>query len=146
MKKVSAGIVITNGRVVLGCQASRNNWDLPKGEIEEKEKPIDAAVRECYEETGLRLNKKDLTELGFFDYTRNKDLWLYLYVPKELPNTSKMKCSTYFKDEDGNQTLEVEGYRYINFRYLERYYYRSIVKVLRQVEELPVFTNYFHGD
>ena len=69
-----------------------------------------------------------------------------MYVPKELPDTSKMKCTTFFEDEDGNQTLEVEGYRYINFRYLERFYYRSIVKVLRQVEELPVFTHYFHGD
>ena len=44
MKKVSAGIVITNGRVVLGCQASRNNWDLPKGEIEEK----DSVILELY--------------------------------------------------------------------------------------------------
>ena len=144
MKKVSAGVVITNGKVVLGVKSYK--WDLLKGEIEPGEKPIDAAVREVEEETGLKLNKKDLTELGFFDYTRNKDLWLYLYVPKELPDTSKMKCTTFFEDEDGNQTLEVEGYRYINFRYLERFYYRSIVKVLRQVEELPVFTHYFHGD
>ena len=144
MKKVSAGVVITNGREVLGVKSYK--WDLPKGEIEKGEKPIEAAVRECYEETGLKLNQKDLTELGFFDYTKNKDLWLYLYVPKELPDTSNMKCTTYFEDDEGNKTLEVEGYRYINFRHIERFYYRSICKVLRKVEELPIFRNYFNRE
>ncbi len=60
MKKVSAGVVITNGKVVLGVKSYK--WDLPKGEIEPGEKPIDAAVREVEEETGLKLNKKDITE------------------------------------------------------------------------------------
>lgn len=144
MKKVSAGVVITNGRVVLGVKSYK--WDLPKGEIEKGEKPIEAAVRETKEETGLKLNPKDLTELGFFDYTKNKDLWLYLYVPKELPDTSKMKCTTFFEDDEGNKTLEVEGYRYINFRHIERFYYRSICKVLRKVEQLPAFSNYFNKE
>ena len=49
MKKVSAGVVITNGRVVLGVKSYK--WDLPKGEIEKGEKPIEAAVRETKEET-----------------------------------------------------------------------------------------------
>lgn len=144
MKKVSSGLVITNGKIVLGCKSFK--WDLPKGEIEKNEKPIDAAVRETREETGLIVDKKDLIELGFFDYTKHKDLWLFLYVPKELPDTSKMKCTTYFEDREGNEVLEVTGYRYIDFKYLERFFYRSICKVLRQIEKSSIFSNYFHGE
>ncbi len=82
MKKVSSGIVITNGDVVLGCKSYK--WDLPKGEIEKNEKPIEAAVRETKEETGLSVDQKDLKELGFFDYTRHKNLRLFLNTPKDL--------------------------------------------------------------
>ena len=56
MKKESAGIVITDGDVVLGCKSYQ--WDLPKGEIEEGEEPIDAAIRETQEETGLIVKKE----------------------------------------------------------------------------------------
>ena len=31
-------------------------WSIPKGEFSDKENPLDAAVRECHEETGLVLN------------------------------------------------------------------------------------------
>ena len=57
MKKVSSGLVITDGKVVLGCKSYK--WDLPKGEIEKNEEPIDAAIRETKEETGLSVNKKN---------------------------------------------------------------------------------------
>jgi len=143
MKRVSAGIVITNGTVVLGCQASRNKWDLPKGEIEEKEKPIDAAVRECYEETGLKVPKKELTELGFFEYTKYKDLWLYLYVPDQLPSAKNMKCSTYFTDRYGNSILEVSDYKYIPFSEIDNYFYFSICKVLNKIVKTSIFTSHF---
>lgn len=144
MKKVSSGIVITDGKVVLGCKFYK--WDLPKGEIEPNEKPIDAAIREAKEETGLSINKKDLIELGFFDYTKNKDLWLFLYVPKVLPDISKMKCTTYFEDKDGNDVLEVNAYKYIDFKNLERFFYRSICKVLRQVEQSSIFSETIKGE
>ena len=143
MKKVSSGIVKTKRKIVLGCKSYK--WDLPKGEIEKDEKPIDAAVREAKEETGLQIDKNDLTELGFFDYTKHKDLWLYLYVPKKLPDTSKMKCTTYFEDRNGNEILEVSDYKYINFKYLERFFYRSICKVLRIIEQSSTFSDYFKG-
>ena len=141
MKKVSSGLVITDGKVVLGCKSYK--WDLPKGEIEKDEQPIDAAIRETKEETGLSVDKKNLIKLGFFDYTKHKDLWLFLYVPKNLPDTSNMKCTTYFEDRNGNETLEITGYRYIKFKYLERFYYRSICKVLRQIEKSSIFLTAF---
>ena len=141
MKKESAGIVITDGDVVLGCKSYQ--WDLPKGEIEEGEEPIDAAIRETKEETGLVVKKEKLTELGYYDYTKYKNLWLFLYVPEILPNTDNMKCTTYFTDKKGNKTLEVTDYKYIPLTVVEGFFYRSICKVLRKIENGSVFSKRF---
>ena len=140
MKKVSAGIIITDGNRILGCKSTKR-WDLPKGEIEDKEKPIDAAVRETLEETGVKINKKDLTELGFFKYTKYKDLWLYLYVTNKLPDIKNMKCTTYFTDRYGNSILEVSGYKYIPFKDIDDYFYYSICEVLKKVQKSSIFSS-----
>ncbi|MCQ8260288.1 NUDIX hydrolase [Streptococcus suis] len=36
-------------------------WDIPGGRVEENELPRDAAVRECFEETGILIEKENLT-------------------------------------------------------------------------------------
>lgn len=36
-------------------------WDIPGGGVEEKERPRDAAVRECMEETGIFIDAKELS-------------------------------------------------------------------------------------
>lgn len=36
-------------------------WDIPGGRVEENELPRDAAVRECFEETGILIAKENLT-------------------------------------------------------------------------------------
>jgi 8-oxo-dGTP pyrophosphatase MutT (NUDIX family) len=41
------------GRVILGRYAGRASWTFPGGVIDPAEQPADAAVRECYEETGI---------------------------------------------------------------------------------------------
>jgi 8-oxo-dGTP pyrophosphatase MutT (NUDIX family) len=38
-----------------------NFWTLPGGAIDPNEHPADAAVRECFEETGLLVQPEDLT-------------------------------------------------------------------------------------
>ncbi len=37
------------------------HWDIPGGRVEENELPRDAAVRECFEETGISIEKENLT-------------------------------------------------------------------------------------
>ncbi|NQN68037.1 NUDIX hydrolase [Streptococcus suis] len=36
-------------------------WDIPGSRVEENELPRDAAVRECFEETGILIEKENLT-------------------------------------------------------------------------------------
>lgn len=50
----------------------RNKWDLPKGRIDDGEKPIEAAIREVEEETGvLNLKVKNLLSISRYTYKEN---------------------------------------------------------------------------
>jgi 8-oxo-dGTP pyrophosphatase MutT (NUDIX family) len=60
-RKLAAGVVVfrrTEGGVRLLVLRAYKNWDFPKGMVEPGESELDAARRECAEETGL-------TELDF---------------------------------------------------------------------------------
>ncbi len=69
--KVGAGAMIErDGRLLLlrrtrapfeGC------WNLPAGYVESDESPVEAVVRETYEETGLRVEVGTLVDVYFFD-------------------------------------------------------------------------------
>lgn len=55
----SVSVFDDHGRLLLGEDITSGGWALPGGAIEPNETPADAAVRECFEETGLlvRLEK-----------------------------------------------------------------------------------------
>lgn len=56
---IGAGIIIhnTNKQVLLVCDARSGRWGFPKGHPEhiDKNMAINTAVRECFEETGMRV-------------------------------------------------------------------------------------------
>jgi 8-oxo-dGTP pyrophosphatase MutT (NUDIX family) len=67
----SAGGVIYQERegemwVALIATQGGSVWGLPKGMIEEEETPLEAAVREVAEETGLRGDR--VADLGYIEY------------------------------------------------------------------------------
>lgn len=68
MKKTfSAGGVVINKRgLILVVNQNGNSWSLPKGHIDEGEEKIEAAVREIYEESGVR-NLHFIKELGYYE-------------------------------------------------------------------------------
>jgi 8-oxo-dGTP pyrophosphatase MutT (NUDIX family) len=64
MTAVSISIFDSEGRLLLGKDTEMHCWTLPGGAVDPNEQPADAAVRECFEETGL-LVKLD-TLIGVF--------------------------------------------------------------------------------
>jgi ADP-ribose pyrophosphatase YjhB (NUDIX family) len=64
---VCADIVIRNGDDVLLLQRETGRWGIPGGRVEFKEKLLDAAKRELFEETGIKTN---LTYKGFVEHVR----------------------------------------------------------------------------
>jgi 8-oxo-dGTP pyrophosphatase MutT (NUDIX family) len=58
---VSVSIVDNKCRLLLGKDAETNYWALPGGAVDPHERPADAAVRECLEETGLLVELSGLS-------------------------------------------------------------------------------------
>jgi 8-oxo-dGTP pyrophosphatase MutT (NUDIX family) len=55
MPAVAVLVLDARGRLLLGRDAGMDLWGLPGGAIDPDEPPADAAVREMWEETGLRV-------------------------------------------------------------------------------------------
>lgn len=135
MKKLSAGLVLTNGEKFLACHVTgRHFYDIPKGLVAANEEAVKACIREAEEETGLKINEEELTDLGIFEYYREKDLHLFLLKKENLPPTKDMRCSSFFLDRSGRKIPEVNGYRYISFKEKHLYMVKSMADVIARVQ------------
>ena len=72
MVKTSAGIAIIYKHKILLAHPTRGSWKNrftpPKGGIEENEEIIDAAVRETFEEIGIKVDKTKLKDFVIIPY------------------------------------------------------------------------------
>ena len=108
-KLLSVGfVIICPMGVLLGHTTGADHWDIPKGGIDDGETALQGAVRELYEETGLRFTETDLTckytndvhrvtsfrDLGRHEYTKRKDLHLFEVRLETNINTDKLKCES----------------------------------------------------
>ena len=115
-KELSCGVIITDGDELLGCIpfGKRNALDIPKGHCEIHENPIECAIRETKEETGIIVDRSKLHEVGHFSYTESKDLEIFLLIIEELPDIKNLKCRSYF-DFHGKPVPEMVGYKVVPY-------------------------------
>ena len=65
---ISAAVLFTDGVRFLSCKPTNlNYWEIPKGTTDGGELPINAAIREFKEETGLKLIDPKLKMIVLFD-------------------------------------------------------------------------------
>ena len=78
--KGSQIVVLYHSKILLIQNTYRSGYYLPGGGLHRHEKPLDAAVRELKEETGISVPKKELELLGSFNYSidgTNICDWIY---------------------------------------------------------------------
>ena len=66
---IAGGIVINPDKGIAIVNQNYNSWSIPKGHVEKKESILDAALREIYEETGLK-NIQLIKNLGSYERYR----------------------------------------------------------------------------
>ena len=111
-RRLSCGIVVLSPtRELLLCHVTgQRHWDLPKGGINEDETPLQAAVRETVEETGLAFAPEALLDLGHFAYTGKKDLHLFAALSARVDPVALCCESTFIERGSSRRLPEMDGF------------------------------------
>lgn len=132
-----AGVIIKCGDEVLLGKRNTNKtlpgeWSIPAGHLHEDEQPISGAIRECFEETNIKVGK-NLKLVGFINRhnregNKNKGLmYVFLYETdkKLIPDLDKAK--------DGEEHSELKYFTLQNlpFKDEKNQLYQIIKRILQ---------------
>lgn len=114
---------------ILICRAPNhkdapNQWDLPKGHVEEGESTVLSAVRELYEETGLEVGPEALdfvaNEVG-----QEKILHIFELDGDYIPEDFKFSCHSTF-EWYGRELPEMVEWRWVPLTFAKNYLYKNL--------------------
>jgi putative (di)nucleoside polyphosphate hydrolase len=116
-RRLSCGtVVVTDARELLLCHVTgQRHWDLPKGGIHDGESPLEAALRETHEETGLVLDASTVLDLGRREYTGKKDLHLFALVSPRIDPRELHCVSCFVERGSGRSRPEMDGFGWFAF-------------------------------
>ncbi|NCD07342.1 MAG: NUDIX domain-containing protein, partial [Spirochaetia bacterium] len=98
---------------------------------EKGETPQEAATRELFEETGIKINKEDLNYIGTFKYNLSKDIALNLCKVNKMPKILDLKCTSLFTSKDGKQYPEIISYKYVYIGSISSYLRKNMMKAIK---------------
>ena len=131
-RRLSCGtVLLLASRELLLCHVTgQRHWDLPKGGIHAGESPIEAALRETREETGLRLGAGVLLDIGRHAYTSKKDLHLFACLSHRI-DPRELHCPSCFIERlSGRERPEMDGYGWFAFDRIGALCTPALVEVL----------------
>jgi 8-oxo-dGTP pyrophosphatase MutT (NUDIX family) len=132
----SCGLVILDeaGAVLLCHATETDHWDIPKGQPDEGEAPVDTALRETREETGLLLTADRLLELGVLPYRRDKQLHLFaVRLSRAQADIGRCHCTSMFpRERDGRMIPEMDAYRWVAPDQVPHYASGSLTRLFAQ--------------
>jgi putative (di)nucleoside polyphosphate hydrolase len=138
MGVLTCGVLLVNRREeVFACRATGSRrWDLPKGVAEIGEAPRDAAVREAWEESGLRVPADRLVDLGNFAYLPSKRLHLFaLRAADDALDLTQCRCRSFFSHHrTGAPTPEADAWDWKPRAGASDWFGKNMVRVLGSLD------------
>lgn len=121
-----SGILVKSGEKVLLCKRCKecslpNVWSIPSGHVEKGETTIDAARREFFEETNLKINNINLigmfksnTGVGLvYVYFHNSKTEIIPDLERAIDGREHTSCGYYSLDEINRDETTPELYELI---------------------------------
>ena len=145
-RRMSCGVVVINDAAeLLLCHVTgQDHWDLPKGGPNVGETPLQAALRETREETGLALDAAGLIDLGRMPYRARKDLHLFAARLQRI-DPGLLSCESRFSDSaTGARLPEMDGFGWFPFSEIPQLCSPKLVAVLTQRLDLPGLLTRLH--
>jgi 8-oxo-dGTP pyrophosphatase MutT (NUDIX family) len=132
-KTLSCGVVVLDqdGSILLCHATETEHWDIPKGMPDPGENPLQSALRELDEETGLTPAADRLTELGIFPYRPAKDLHLFaIRMNRAEVDIEKCTCRSLFASyRNGRMIPEMDRFQWFSPDKIDGYASRSLAKL-----------------
>lgn len=134
--QTAGGIVINPEGLVLIVNQNGNSWSLPKGHIDEGEEKLEAAIREIYEESGIRelqyikelpsYKRYKISLDGGDDKSELKEIFMFLF------KTNQMKLSPVDLDNpEARWVTPDEVSQYLTHK-KDQEYFESVIKTLQE--------------
>ena len=147
--RLNAGIVVINDdKKILLCERNdvKGAWQMPQGGIEDGESPVSAALRELYEETGIKASVDDVLaetkEWLYYDFPPNAVFW------KENYRGQQQKwVLVHFKGDDASINLATFEREFSAWKWADtREVIESIVPFKRNIYERVIseFSGFLH--
>ena len=131
---LSCGVLLFNehDELFLAHATGNRHWDVPKGLAEPGETPLAAALRETWEETGIRLGDSGWLDLGRHTYRPGKDLHLFArrVSTAQIPLADCVCTSMFLHPRSGKSLPEADSFGWFGLDRLQERCARSMSVLL----------------
>jgi len=144
MAKVKAAgifLVTLDRRILVGHPTNHKPsfWSIPKGKVDEGETSLEAAIRETYEESNVKLFKDlhDFIDLGTHVYRhKKKEIRIYAHLETEHSRwyDLNIKCNSNVPIERGGFP-EFDNFEWVTFDEAKKILHNTQVEGLKVLEQ-----------
>lgn len=136
--KTSSGVLITFNNKILLCHPTNashiNTYSPPKGLINEGENLIDAAIRECFEETSIKLDKSLIGDRVYVPYYKGNKIYKEVFLFKvKINSLSEIGLENLIIDKNKLQLNEVDWAGFIDKKSAENKIFHRFKHILHEI-------------
>lgn len=141
----AAGLFLVNkdNKILVGHPTNHdpNFWSIPKGKIDEGETPLQAAIRETYEESNVKLfqDLHDFVELGKQVYKhKKKEITLFAHFETDSARWDErlnIACNSNVPEERGGFP-EMDAFKWVTLDEAEDILHDTQVKMLDKLDDV----------